>query len=754
MFKLKLVLCLILLFSLNIMIGNAAEYNDWVSHNQTIKIGGKEYLSQTTPDILILREVNGSGKVVIPNDDTVKTYENYYFETTDVKNSLDDYLEEHGIDSIHASKEETNTYMHKLSVTEIKSQLKITREVEPSKPNIFDTIEITYSVENTGNKDLKGVEYKEDIPAFLLPKEYTYPDNNDKEAYLANKRKIRWTFNVDQDETKELKGVFDIIGVPQEGQIFKLNKASASYDSPSGELSKWIDKQSIEVVTPFECDFTGNHKDVVYGDLFDFSFDFSNKHSTEEMKINNAKIQFCEHVTIDGIPDGMTKVDSYNYALSNANIEPSGLSSFVFEVSSSSLRNCPVMFDVDYDLKGVGFDESFATNITTETNKPGMKLSFDSISGDNVREGDDMKIDFEAENANDFDLDRAIIEIYSDFFSKKKFVFVGVGDGGKAANDFLTTIPSFQEDKKEKIYMNVTLVSSSGSEAEYQHTEQIKIDKGLADKIFDFSGSVKNVTNGTYYTELDILKLNDAGLNNMTVRLISDGLNKLLDFSDEDISKLKSSGKSITKKINLSFSGNDTIHNLSINMDAMVEGRIMNQEETFILNGTQMINLNKIVKDSDEVKNNSSKKSSAGDNTWGGSGSRGSFNLSVYIVIGFIVLGIIIAVFAFFNRDSAVTRIRKSKAININDFGKQKKRKDSGEVTDTAQIFDAVKNDYFNTNTPAANDDNSAPSSDSDISKLEGYINQRLSNGDSKSKIRKELKGKGWLDDVLDIFLK
>ncbi|MFW6449518.1 MAG: hypothetical protein ACOCZ6_00560 [Nanoarchaeota archaeon] len=737
----KAFLLILMFISFPLVFG--AEFDEWVSHNDTIEVAKTNFSAQTTEDLLILKEVNGSSRLVIPVNET-ELYNEYFFENKGVKNSLQDYLDKHGIDSVQGSSEETNTYMHKLEVSKIESYLDVNRKAEKT-PYVFEEVQIDYDIKNTGDERLNGIDYIEEIPSFLKPLEFVLPEEDDREMDFG-RDKIDWTLNLKPGESEKLRGVFRVVGIPKEGQSFKLKDAEVTYDSPAGTISKTIEEENFVVRHPLTINAESS-LDMPYAEEQEFIFNLKNKHPSRNVDIKNARLSFCRHVDVQEIPDGTTKFQDA-YLLDKGTLGAEEEKPFEFAIELTAFKPCPAVFDVVYSINGVEFEKQHAINLSNEVKEPEMELSYKTLNGSTIRGGDNFFIEFLAENTNEYFVDEAVIEINSDFFDKRKFVFRGFS--GKVGNNLTLTLPSFEEDTDEKMNMTVALVSKTGSTRVFEKTENVRIKEGMAQNIFEISGEVLNYSGSEYKTKMSVLQLSDANVDNLTVIASSGDYTKKINFTPQEVSQLNSAGDSVTKEMDFKFMDNATQRMVNFTIDAVVEENQITEDESFLLNGTSFFDEPEEEEKKEEVK----KAAPAGEEVEEEKDEfKLPFSISTYVVIGMGILILISVGFVLFNKSSP------SKDGGISTYGgmgSKKENKGSYGPSNLNVAFDKVTKQFDQLgeqeSKPAAK--SQAPKQGDDITKLEEYINNRLSAGDSKRKIRKELQKNGWLDDVLDLFLK
>lgn len=732
-------------------------FDSWVVNNQTITIDGKDYRAVTASEVLILYENNATGKIVLVRNSSTLV-DDLLFTNADTKTTISDYLDKHEISGIHTK--EQDVYMHKLVVKKMEQVIKLTRNTDPKKPYLFDDFKVLIDIENTGDDDIIGAVYNEKVASFLKLisiRETT----SDKEIQVLSPFEINWKFNIKEDEKLKLECTYQFIGLTG-NKKFMLPQAKANYVSYGTAMTTQLDSKELDVLYPLEIDFSSDPSSIGYNDKFDYTIDFVNAHSSKSFLVDQAVIIFPPGIYVDSFPDSFKKIDDKSYdnkyvLQSQVNIPYSETVSYDFKLISDAFEKDNVSVDVVYSFVNVGLENSFTKEIKPSFAQPSLDIEVRGKDGDTIRGGDLVEIEFTVTNNHKAEIDEAKISIYSELFDSYNYIFKYVppknhASRGRLTKTFTTRLPSLDKAKSIKFYLNATYLSLYGAKSSFSISKSVSVKEGISEKIFDIGGD-SVYANGTYNLTLDLKKLTSDAIDSLDVEISAGDHQESHTLSDDELDGLKSAGKS---KVFLVVFEDDRESDLDVRVssDMVVDGREMRQEEIFVLNRSSLIKAIDMKAQSNQSSSEDEQPLQQQENNASSQPNTMEFNVSAQNI--FITVGVILGIVAVF----MLVKNIKSKGPSIVPrlgMGKKKKKDQYQRAMDLYEekSFDEAQNiDLKATQDMQDMQSKFIPKSGSGIDALESYINKSISQGRSKSEIRSDLKAHGWLDDVIDIFLK
>ncbi len=561
---------------------SAAIFSGWIENNQTVTIDGTDYHTTTDEGVVILKEINGTTKIVLVVEGK-KQIGDLVFEHVE-----EDKIETDIIDDIKVHAKETNLWKHKITVTKLSQTITSTRRIVPAEPFVFDTVNIEWEMKNTGSEKVLGIVYKEHIPIFLTPVRYKIKET-DNERSMQNMYDVNWKFNLNPGETITLVGEFDIIA--KSGSM-ELEEGTLTYTTIENPISTKIDAQDFPIRYPLEITYANTLSGIRYTGDFETTFNFNNEHPAELLDISKIRIDFPASVIVKQAPKGYEKTGTNSYVLKGQKIEAAGSLQHDFRLKSDFFDSNQVNISVDYIYKNSNFELEDTKNLTASFKKPSMDMIFTGRSGTTIRGGDILDIEFSLQNNEPYDIEEALVRITSDLFESRNFIYRHLKSNtdiskGIIRKKFSVRLPTIDEAKAENINMTVIFKSMTNDTIRYFYSETLKVAEGISDMIYDITGTILNLSNDIYTIEIDVKKLTKDSVENLFLDIETEGEKHTINISADDLSKINNKIASIIvpAKVKADITSNFT--KMSVTLRSLVDGREITEQREYYLNGTE-----------------------------------------------------------------------------------------------------------------------------------------------------------------------
>lgn len=726
-----------LLFILTIFIATSVHaeekvFDGWVTNDQNVTIAGNIYSVNADIDVLVLKAIDGTSNIVLLSGSS-KSLGDLMLTNSESKTTDADYLTKYNITAVRTN--DPTLYTHHLVVTKIKQAIEVTRSFSPNPPIIFDEVTITYTFKNTGDEDISGINYLEDVASFLTPIKYTYEG---EEIRFANMRKIDRKFNLKKGETYSFNGTFKL-GTISSGN-YSINEGRAKYLSFGNPFTSIDSRRDLKAVEPYKLYFTGASS-ATYRNEFDFGFKIENTHSDNELEIEGMDIYLPVGVVALSLQNEIINQSKTTLHINAFTIGAGSSKDFSFKLRLDSPGTSTLIVDTDYRFAGYFFSGQDEKNLTSTFIAPTLSLNMTPLSTEKLRSGSPVKIKFSITNKENKPIEDLSVKVHSDVFASRNFLFKSVPASntifkGSLVKEFELTLPSSETDSEINVYMNASINALGGKKQYYSTSLKLPVLGGVSDELFDLVPEVYLDNSSSSMLKVSLTKLNDEYLSSSKLKISGDLITKSIELDAEELKQLEKSGSNFNLEFPIATEANKT-YAILVSLDSTVDGFLTYQNFTFYVNGTDIAT--EIPKEENQttqevvVNDPFANKKEIEDSGY-------SFNMKhiVWSIVIIIVLTMIIATTAFLKRKN----VKWSNGVGAH----------VGSVAFSPnESYDPLKN------IPNQKKENVSlvpKPGTGGIDALEKYISESKSSGKSATDIRSELKNHGWLEDIINIYLK
>jgi hypothetical protein len=783
-------------------------YDNWVVTNDIIKIENFTFKVNSHENILILNELNSSKSVIVSIGESKIFNNDLLFSNQGSKNIHEEDYKKYNISGIYSN--EYDTFTTKLIVTKVTKNIEIIRDIKPSNPSFFNSIIITTKIKNSGNSDLTNLEYVEKFPIILKLNNYT-DVNIDKELINIVNNELKYKFNLKAGEEKVLVGNFNIIGFSFSNNTFFISDSKVIYDSFNSKVEVEAPKKSFSLDFPLSVSFKEKTEKFRYKQDFNLTLILENKNNDYDVILNDFKIILPKGVNLKSNDYNIIKISDTIYQL-NGKIEKNEKKEFVLTFNPNLMGSKNIIVESSYNFRSLILGEKILKKIDVEFKDPTFDFDVKNPTTSIIRGGDTINLNFHIQNNENVAIDDVYVEISSNLFNNINYKFLKLNHktdkfDGKVEKTIELNVPSLKEDIKTNFTFKLSL--DVGNELKiYEKTKTVNIDKGSTDEIFDVNLNIINLTNDLILLNLTLVKLNYDVIDSMLIFINSKSDNHILNLENDDLLKIKNSTSKIFYNVSLVNDNNinndsNNIQLIDIILNISKNNQLISKEYNFIID---LLSSNILIFDESNelllsknldnntnttLKQNESNEELNENNSEFFVKNESKFIFTqTQIIIFVIIASILVIIFGFISFFSKKSNTFNFKSTTKNNYSNLVSKNSSNESSAYSNSFspssasstsiNSSQNGFFskllnkkdsqksNDNSDSLkvelfNEDNSKliekkieliPKPGSGINNLENYIKINKNFGKSNDEIKKELKSNGWLDEVIDIFLK
>lgn len=598
--KLSLILIISILSLLLFILPVSAEkkvFDDWVSHNDTIKINEFEYKVLATENLLILENTNNSGKLVLIYNIT---------EDMDGVNWLNmgkkyrGFDEDENITDIHS--DDPYIFEYHLYVTVPTHTIKVSREFLGRDNYVFDDYQLQVVVKNSGDEDLKYLTYSEEIPDFLIFKEAREVDTGRVlQITDSSEKRIDWAFNIKQGEAKKIVIDYELAYFDNDKE-YMFNPAQIIYKINDKEMVYDIKSSKINFEEPLVVSFISFSKRLDYGDEVDSKIRFSNSHETESVYLDDIYIRIPEGLEIldfdDSVIDEVTK--EYLH-IESLKVDQDSYEEIPVEFQSFISGNAEVVVEYDYTFNNKKITSKAEKQFATSFDEPSIDLDISTSDDHSFRSGKLGYAQYSFFNNQDVELENVLIEISSNFFNKKSILLEKVAakrisedvltgkkfvSSGSVSDNISFQFPFVESKEKRVVSLVVRYSTKDGEERIVGKNISIEILPEIKKSHFSYSGFIESYEKSEYYVRLYIHKTSDEVPSAINFTVFGEGFSQNVSFSDRESYGFRAEGQKRKYYLNIPIdpAKNESAYELHIKSKALIDGFVVEQEESFVLN--------------------------------------------------------------------------------------------------------------------------------------------------------------------------
>jgi len=718
---------ILLIFHLCIYMSNGAIFDGWVSDEQDIQIGGENFTIQSSDNTALVLESNNSERrkvVVNLNEPIVQQGYSYLF--TDIKNDLDEYLEKHNLTNIHSST--TGNFTYRLIIEKPSPDISISRTTSEQEIAIKDKFNISIVISNSGEESVIGT-YQEELPSFLKKiGSLTYELNDRTYEYDSPGQSIEWKGALKEHGSINLLQEVELVGITNT-KILKLEKGILKYTFLGETYKEELEIKELEYVIPLLIELDIDQHHITVGEEQAVSLTVTNQR-TQHFDIGQLKIEFNENSVL--YDDNYENLAYKNNAFIWTGKVKEVPKEFTFSLKPIHTGNTTINIIVNATYRGwkevIVEDYLFTADLTHPEIKIQVPKSVDSNS--------DLEISFGIKNDGEYAYKDISANITSNLFDDTRYLFVSLSPGNFVSKSDAYKIPWFDKSTRKNVDFSYAYTSIFNETFYGTINKSITVNKIEFDPLLSITleNYYWNYTNESKYINLTAvfrIKTNDS-ISKPVVQL---QFKEDYDTLNPTIANLSGNGTLFTKRISLPKNTRD----LSVNISARYE---LDNEKYFfsdkILLKTPRVAV--VHNKATSIINKSNSLIYAKPNEGGIRIDYSQLSANQIITVALVLLTI------FFIIILAVLIPRKKKkgyAKPLSNFSPE----------DTERIVDRpVEKIEFKINQDSVTDAAPTPSSNLDL--LSQYIETCKSQGMTPDKIKSHLVAKGWLEDVIEVYLR
>ncbi|MFP4403788.1 MAG: hypothetical protein ACLFPJ_05535 [Candidatus Woesearchaeota archaeon] len=750
-------------------------FDDYVVNNQEIKIENYTFRALSDEDLLILNDVNSTKRIILPIDDSV-VFDTFLFQNEDSKTIFDDDLKKYNLSGIRTNQDDI--HLNKLLVTKITNALEISRSLKPKEPDFFSKLNVITKIKNVGNEDLVGIKFIDEIPIFLKLNNYT-DVNLDRQLSNIAQNKINHKFNLKVDEEKTLIANYNIIGYSTNN--LTLPSSKLIYNAFDSDVELLSSEENLVLKYPLDISIKENINKVNYKKKFNLTLVLENKHLNNKIDLENFQIVLPKGLNLITNNDNIIKISENIYQIEGV-IDKQEKKEIKLLFIPNLIGLESIKFMASYKFRNIDFNDELIQEFKVQFNDLTFDFDLKNPKTSIIRGGDLVNLDFSIENNEDVVIENLSVEIFSDLFNKINYKFLKLNSKTSVNNKINKEIPIFIPSLDNDEFFNVTFKLSfdigSNEFKVYEKTKSYEILKGLSDEMFNVQLNFINTSNDLVFVNLTLIKLNNDLFDDLSIFINSTNKNEKINLNENQKTNLFN--PSMKEFFIYSFKKNNlsNIEPISIFLNISKNNEEIKKEFKFYLdllsfnildNKDEIILSQELLSNITNTTNTSVNETSidASENSSSTNRSKDIFKdgqeiedkkkfepkiklfhfILFAIIISFIIVGVsLIKLFKKENREEATNKKKKFSFNFKNLFSKKKKGKKYEDPIDLGL--------YNQENVSSTKRVSLIPAPGSGIEKLENYINVNKNFGKSNDEIRKNLKSEGWLDEVIDVFLK
>jgi len=694
----------------------ASLFDDWVTTGENITAGGTVYTVYASGDAILLE--SSTIRVVVPLDYVI-IKNGLEFSYLGYQSDYEDYLEKHNISGVHSGFAGNTTYH--LVIGKPAPAITIEKELSRDELAVKDELDIEITIKNTGDLRVLGT-YEEMLPPYLtkIGPLIVVRDDSDAE-YNSQGVDLNWHGNIAQGETIKLLQPVQLAGSLSTSKV-AMKKGFFRYDYMEESFTVRTNPITADYIYPLALKFS-LPETIDVGEKQEVEITLQNLRE-KPIKVSRMQIMLPEHIKLE-------KADSRLRQLSWSG-DVTNITSFILSIRPLYTGNMTIAANISSVYFGYPHTGVYTGSAIAEIDKPTAVFNIP----DNVQSNGDANISFKMDNEGAYQYTGVQVNISSELFNDQKYLFADFTD--ILSKEFSFRAPWASEDIEFPTIVSYRYTSEYGEAFGYEFNKSITV-MGL-----DFSPEVLlYIINSSW----------DNTSGNLTIEFSANRTNESVSQSTAIIS-VGGNVRYISLGFdNWTYSAVFNMGNMSpSSVDYMLNYKLEN--DTYFLSGQLELPLEGIPKPDQPPAVNLIENQSADSPVHiGGSGGTEGFadNALAYIDesnlsiesgrIDFrMAVALIIAVLAvFFVIIAAIYssrhKIHKSH-MHRSEATEQLLDKKQVKTIDAEEVIESV------------------PATTSDLSVLEGHITKMTAKGEPKEKIKKDLMAIGWLEDIIEVFLK
>ncbi len=745
----------IMLFVLNAGFCFSSGFSGQVHTGDNITVGN-EVFNVKAADIygsnLIITSNNSNRASIVLHLNETKTDMGYTFFYSERNDENEAMYKKYNITGVY---DENKSYVYKITIEQLAPSATVTRSVSSKDIAVGDTINLSITIKNNGDVQLP-VSYSETLPSYYQKNKRLMVLAGDVEKeYLgaSEANRIQWAGSLNKDDTVKLTQELKLVGLTLGNNNIDLNNGTLEYSYLGKEYTVTAKPVKVSYYYPLKTTISFRKKTVMVDEESAVEIRFKNE-AEDEIEIFSAKAGLSGNAKILNTDelDGWER--DQDRLVWHSTLE--GGESRSFNISFMTLKSGNITLDLDIESRHGSLETSqtFSSDALAEIDRPSVQLDMASAGESN----EDFEAGYVIDNKeSDYDFYDVHVDISSPLFDDEHYLYKKLSAGNSVSNNFTFELPWVYSDQNFDVDLSCNYSTVHGESFHSVINKSIHVKKLSFEKAFSVVLAGYNFTEGDNSSKYDnllltlnITCLNCSGLQEASIMTGVLGSEELLQLSADDLASLNSS----LFELHFEVPKNQSKEGLSAESDAkyMKNGSFFYFIEKFSLGDSKK----KKVKQA-SLANPGSGASAVvqKDDPFKYMNEKSTGHVKLKVLTGSPKqIAVIIVVFLglFFSVSFVTMSMKKKKARSlrdgtiftvfnkINSTEKLESSHQAGVSKQTASGFQQLSG--------------LVPMPTSNLEILEDYINQSIKSGKSKDRIKQELIDKGWLKDIIEVYLK
>jgi len=695
----------------------------WVENGGNVTFEGEIFTIHSASDTGLLFESNNSArrKVVVPYLEDVMQ-EGLVYTFDEVKNDLDEYLEKYNLSDIHSA--DSGTLSYHISIEKPMPSIKQSKSLSRTELAVKDKFNMTITISNSGNAQA-SVKYNEPLPAYIKKTgSLRYYIDGKEYEYNYNSNSIVWQGIVKESSSIRLEQELELAGTTSTGIISMM---AGDIEFTYMEDTQHINSSAIDIkyIYPLETEYSFAADPIYADDVQDVSLTLT-KLRKNIVDIAGLEITFSDGMTLEDDDVELMDIKGNTLTWHGEVDEP-----IVFEFKVRPLYAGESIVTTKFVAKYKGLSKEFDEdgNFITEIDEPVAGLGMETA----VTSHKQLNMTFVLDNSGEFTFKDVQINVTSPLFDDYAFLYPTLEGGRKVSNGMQPKMAWYDADTNS--YVNV----SYSFKTEFGQKLKDRIDRAVTVKKIDFDPlmdiSLVNYTwvqeNGTNRLIMNLGISSNTTISSASIRV--EGAGKAAFITPAITANLTNYAKELV------FPMNNTPSELA------ARGSYVLNDETYYFSDSFSLDSPGYVAPANQAP---AAKPAAPEQ----SGQPLDYMQKaspikaekVTLDARLIITAALVILSVFFVIIIAIIIPKQVKKKEIKKF-----HTESTERLEDVHTPQAVK---FNLDKRSVDD--AAPDPTTDLNLLQQYIDACRSQGTSNEKIKQQLIGKGWLEDVVEVYLK
>ncbi len=697
----------------------------------------------------------GQDAVILKSNDTARapvvlkinqSYEyqglNYFFDS--IRDVNQKYYEKNNITGTHNGA--GKSYEYHITISRPQAKMTISRSISSKTLSPMDIFNYSIKITNTGDVELTG-DYSEALPAYYRATtrlSYRKKGEDLREYYgFSSPGSIRWKGTLKPGEDVVLVQSLQLAGTVIGSDVIQFNKGFFTYSYLGVNQSAESDILSPEYYYPLDAKISFSAKTMKVDDEGTMTLSLADSKDSA-ITVNSVKVV---------VPDTMAVVDSgLEYTKScgcyqwHGSLDAHGAKDLLIHFIAVKSGDVNITAEIDSSYLSFNRVSTVSKSIPSEIDLPVIGLD----APEKVDSNGDFSVGFSFDNKDSgYDFHNLRINITSGLFDDMQYIFTSIQKGAVAARSFSFKAPFVGSDMVFAVNFTYHFESSHDEVFNATAIRNIQVKKvmfdpeiGLELAGYSLNSSGDSSANSRITAMMNLSRLTNHTLDSAEIRI---------DFLD-DVIYISPSEDELQNHYAIFpvvFYYPENISDKSADIEALI--RYNKGEDTFMLEKTFPVDLRTDAeKASQDQPKTGSGLSDPSDYPQqdAGSGFRLGFDSRMMLISLFVILFVFVMVVLFLfvsknknkdedKHDEYFSGIESDMVYGGNGAGSQggsKKKVMWGRRKDKAE--------------------NQAPLPSTELGPLEGYIKESRQRKVSNDKIRQNLLSQGWLEDIIEVFLK